>query len=194
LLGNLSIYAGQDAFNNYAHFLHKNANILNVGRVFFLVNSIAHVYFSVSITMINRAANQIEYAVKRNINTSFASSTMIVSGLVVMTFVIFHLSHFTFGFIQPESYGLIDGKQRYDVYTMLVNDFSNVYISAIYILSLGCLGLHLSHGFFSACQTFSIISAKETIHKFRAASRTLGIIIVLGYASIPTSILLNIVS
>jgi len=194
LLGNMVIYAGQDAFNNYGHFLHKNAKFLNIGRAFFLLNSILHVYLSISITMTNRAANQIQYSVKQNINTSFASSTMILSGVIVMFFVLFHLSHFTWGWIQPESYGLMDGENRYDIYTMLVNDFSNVYISMIYILSLVFLGLHLSHALFSVCQTFSIISTKETIHKFRTTSKIIGASIVVGYMSVPTSILLNIVS
>jgi succinate dehydrogenase / fumarate reductase cytochrome b subunit len=194
LLGNLTIFAGQDAINAYAHFLHKNTRLLNIARAFLLANVFVHVYFSISITMINRAANQIEYAVKQNINNSFASSTMIISGLAVMAFVLFHLSHFTWGFIQPESYGLIDGKQRFDIYTMLINDFSNTYISALYILALSCLGLHLSHGFFSVFQTFSIISVKETIHKFRKVSQLISVVIVFGYVMIPTSILFNIIS
>lgn len=194
LLGNLSIYAGQEAFNNYAHFLHKNANLLNIARAFFLVNSLVHLYFSISITLINRTANQIPYAIKQNVNTTFASSTMIITGTIVLIFVVFHLLHFTFGYIQPESYGLIDSKNRYDIYTMLVNDFSNIYISSFYILSLGFLGTHLSHGFFSACQTFSIISKKDTIHKFQSVSKFIGMVIVLGYMSVPISISLNLIS
>jgi len=194
LLGNLSVFAGQDAINTYAHFLHKNAKILNIGRAFFLVNSIMHVYLSISITLTNRSARQVQYISKNNIRTTFAASTMIISGIVILCFVIFHLSHFTFGLVSPESYGLLDSKQRFDVYTMIVADFSNIYISLIYFFALGCLGLHLSHAFFSVCQTFSIISTKEAINKFIVTSQVLSILITLGYVSIPFSIVFKIIS
>jgi succinate dehydrogenase / fumarate reductase cytochrome b subunit len=171
LLGNLSVFAGQDAINSYAHFLHQSKLLLYSARIFLLFNLITHVYLSISLTLINKNAKQIEYEYNQSLQTTFASKTMIISGFIILSFLVYHLLHFTFGFINPDSYGLIDHKKRFDVYTMLIDNFTDVSISAIYVISLLCLGLHLSHAFFSVCQTFSITSTKDSIKKVHDGSK-----------------------
>merc|ERR1712224_362088 len=125
---------------------------------------------SISLTLTNRAAREKEYIFQENTNASFASRTMIYSGFIILAFLIFHLLHFTFGMINPEFYGKVDNLKRFNVHLMLVNNFSDKYISLAYIGSLLCLGLHLSHAFFSVCQTFSIINTHSAIHKARKFS------------------------
>jgi succinate dehydrogenase / fumarate reductase cytochrome b subunit len=194
LLGNLSVFAGQDAINSYAHFLHQSKLLLYSARIFLLINLVIHIYLSISLTLINKHAKQVEYEYSQNMRTTFASKTMILSGFVILAFLVYHLLHFTFGFINPDSYGLIDHKKRFDVYTMLIDNFTNVSIALIYVVSLVCLGSHLSHAFFSVCQTFSITSTKESIERVHSASKVLSVVIVFGYLLIPFSILLEIIS
>jgi succinate dehydrogenase / fumarate reductase cytochrome b subunit len=193
LLGNMSMFVGQEAINAYAYFLHKNKGPVNMARIFLLINLVTHIYFSINLTLINNAASKTAYAVQKNIQTSLASKTMIYSGLIIFAFLIYHLLHFTFGFINPDSYGLIDNKNRTDVYTMVVHGFSNGYISIIYITSLSFLGLHLSHAFFSVCQTFSITSTKNSIHKSKQISKIIACVIFLGYVMIPISVFFKII-
>lgn len=194
LLGNLSVFAGQDAINSYAHFLHQSKLLLYSARIFLLFNLVIHIYLSISLTLINKHAKQIEYEYSQNLRTTFASKTMIISGFIILAFLVYHLLHFTFGFINPDSYGLIDHKKRFDVYTMLVDNFTSTSIASIYVISLLCLGLHLSHAFFSVCQTFSITNTKDSIEKVHNASKVLSIIIIFGYLLIPISILLEFIS
>lgn len=194
LIGNLSILIGPEAINSYAYFLHKNKMLIYCARIFLLINLFIHLYLSISLTLANSAAKQVDYVHKVNIRTTFASKTMIISGLIILAFLIYHLLHFTVGVIEPDSYGLIDNKKRLDVYTMVVNSFSNIYISLIYMFALICLGLHLSHAFFSVCQTFSITNTGKAIYKIRNASKIISIIIIFGYLTIPTTILFGIVS
>jgi succinate dehydrogenase / fumarate reductase cytochrome b subunit len=194
LIGNLAILAGQDAINSYAHFLHKNTLLLYFARIFLLINLITHIYLSISLTLLNKHAKQIEYTYHKNLRTTLASKTMIISGLIILGFIIYHLLHFTFGFINPHAYGLLDHKKRFDVYTMVLDSFSDPYISATYILALVCLGMHLSHAFFSVCQTFSITTTKYSINNAKNISNVISILIILGYILIPVSILFEIIS
>jgi succinate dehydrogenase / fumarate reductase cytochrome b subunit len=98
------------------------------------------------------------------------------------------------GKILPEFHGILDEQNRMNVYYMLIKNFSSPVISGIYVLAMLCLGLHLSHAFFSVCQTFSIINNHETIHKARRVSMIASIVIIIGYISIPLTIFMKIVS
>jgi succinate dehydrogenase / fumarate reductase cytochrome b subunit len=194
LIGNLSILAGQDAINSYAHFLHKNTLLLYFARIFLLINLVTHIYLSISLTLLNRHAKQIEYTYNNNLRATWASKTMIISGFVILSFIIYHLLHFTFGFINPNAYGLLDHKKRFDVYTMVLDSFSNFYISITYVLALLCLGMHLGHAFFSVCQTFSITTTKQSINNARNISTIISVLIILGYIIIPMSVFFEVIS
>jgi succinate dehydrogenase / fumarate reductase cytochrome b subunit len=185
LLGNFTYFVGQNAINDYAYFLHHNPALIYSARVVLLFSLITHVYFSVSLAYINKNARQTPYLIKKNIYSTFASNTMIYSGIFILIFIVYHLLHFTLGIINPDFHNLLDEKGRIDVYSMVRNNFQNGFISAFYVFSLINLGLHLSHAFFSVCQTLSILSARKTIHKFHNLGQVLGIVIALGYISIP---------
>jgi len=194
LLGNLTILAGSDAINSYGHFLHQNKCLVYPARVVLLIMLLAHLYYSISLTFINNQAKQTDYKYKHNFSNTLASKTMIYSGLIILVFLVYHLLHFTFGYINPGSYGLLDDKKRFDIFTMVVDNFSNGYISLIYVVSLLCLGLHLSHAFFSVCQTLSIVNTNQSIHIARRVSLVFSIIIIIGYISIPIAIFMEIIS
>jgi len=194
LLGNLSVFAGEDAINSYAYFLHSNKALLYTARIFLLFMLTVHIYFSVSLTVANNAAREKDYLCKQNLSSTFSSRTMIYSGLLILAFIIFHLLHFTLGKINPEFYGILDEKNRINVYYMIVKNFGFPIIAFIYTIAMLCLGLHLSHAFFSVCQTFSIINTHKSIHKARNLSTIISLLIILGYLSIPVSIFFNIIS
>jgi succinate dehydrogenase / fumarate reductase cytochrome b subunit len=175
------------------HIFYIVPNIINVARSFLLLNLSAHVYYSVSLTLTNRAARQVQYEVKNNMRETFASGTMIISGVIILLFVCFHLAHFTLGYIQPENYHMMDTQGRVDVYTMLIRDFQSQYIVLVYLAAMMALGLHLSHAFFSVCQTFSILSTGGSIHQSVQVSRGIALVLILGYLTIPFSIFLKVI-
>lgn len=193
LLGNLSFFAGEDAINSYAYFLHSNKMLLYTARVFLLFMLIVHIYFSFSLTISNNSAREKDYVCKRNLSSTFASRTMIYSGLMILVFIVFHLLHFTLGKINPEFYGILDEKNRVNVYHMIIQNFNSPIIVATYLSAMLCLGLHLSHAFFSVCQTFSIVNKDATIAKAQKAGRLISCVIVSCYAMIPLSVFLKIV-
>jgi succinate dehydrogenase / fumarate reductase cytochrome b subunit len=119
---------------------------------------------------------------------------MIYSGIMILVFIVFHLLHFTLGKFKPEFYGILDEKNRINVYYMLIKNFTDPMIVVVYISAMLCLGLHLSHAFFSVCQTFSIINTHKSIHKARNVSMIASLAIIIGYMSIPLTIFLKIIS
>jgi succinate dehydrogenase / fumarate reductase cytochrome b subunit len=194
LLGNLSVFAGQDAINSYAHFLHKNPLLVYSTRVVLLINVSLHIYLSISITYTNRSANQRDYAVKNYLRTTFAASSMIYSGLIILAFIVYHLLHLTFGVLDTTHYGVLDDQNRFDVYTMLMKNLSKGYVALIYLTGLTALALHLSHALFSVCQTFSLIRRKQNIVKFQNASSVISVTIITGYMMIPITIFIGLIS
>lgn len=156
LAGNLEIFFGQDAMNDYAVFLHASPKILWVLRLGILACAIAHIWSSICLNLRNKKVRPVAYQVRKYRKTSLASRTMLLSGLMLLTFVLFHLAHFTWDLIHPEFEDLIDLKGRPDVYKMVILGFQDPVISGFYILALIFLGMHLSHGFISAPQTLGL--------------------------------------
>ena len=109
---------------------------------------------------------------------------MVLTGLVVVLFVVYHLLHFTFGVIDAEHTRLLDEQQRLDVYSSVVQTFQNPWIAGSYVVSMVLLGFHLWHGTTSAFQTFGVRhESYETL--LRLITALLVAALVLGNSSIP---------
>lgn len=192
LAGNLLVFAGPDALNAYAKKLRDWAPLLWVVRSLLLASVVLHVWVSLLLTIENRAARPIDYEVKKTIRTSVAARTMMISGLVILAFAIYHLLHFTFRVTNPEVSHLTDSVGRHDVYSMVVLSFQNVYISAAYCISMAFLCLHLAHGASSWLQTLGWNDERlEPI--FLRVGQAVSFLIWIGYVSIPLSILCGLV-
>ena len=119
---------------------------------------------------------------------------MALSGLTVLSFVVFHLLHYTLRVTDVRFKTLAEGGQLeglFDVYKMVVMGFQSPLISGFYILSIALLSLHLSHGVSSVFQTFGLES-KKSAKWVPAAGRALSAAIFVGYASIPVAVLAGI--
>lgn len=156
MLGNLQIYLGQDAYNTYAHFLKSVPELLWPARIVLLGSVMLHIASGLRLAAINRAARPEPYRFKKYTKASFNSRFALTSGLVVLSFIIYHILHFTLGLTDPSHYTLLDDKGRHDVYSMFIYGFQNIYVCGFYILSMVLLGLHLSHGVSSLCQTLGL--------------------------------------
>ena len=126
---------------------------------------------------------------------SRASRSMIWSGLIILSFLIYHLMHYTFG-VQNGYYD--PSNQRYfvngehQVYNMVVDGFRWWPASAFYILSMGLLCLHLSHGFASVFQTLGLTTPR-TRGAIELAGKAYAGTIFLGNCAIPLAVLSGLV-
>jgi succinate dehydrogenase / fumarate reductase, cytochrome b subunit len=91
LLGNLQIYLGPDRINNYAKFLHDLGPLLWLVRIILLAAFVTHITATIQLAHENQLAKPQKYAVTGYKRSTIASRTMIVSGLIVLCFVIYHL-------------------------------------------------------------------------------------------------------
>ena len=192
LLGNLEIFFGRDAMNDYAVFLRSIPKALWSLRILTLVSFVTHIYLSIKLSLENKAARPVAYAVKHNRAATTASQTMIYSGTLLLAFILFHLAHLTFGWTHPEHFHMVDAAGRHDVYGMAVAGFQNGWIVCFYIIAVGSLCFHLSHGFSSAAQTFGIARGSTAL-LLRQGGRLFSALIFLGYVSIPLSVWLGFV-
>jgi succinate dehydrogenase / fumarate reductase cytochrome b subunit len=188
LLGNLQIFLGQEAINKYAAFLHGLGEILWAIRFALLAIAVAHIYFTIQLTRENRAARPVKYAVGGYRASTRASRTMIVSGLILLCFIVFHLLHYTAHKVDPSFADLHDAKGRHDVYRMIILGFKNIWASAFYVVGMFLLCQHMSHGIVSFAQTLGIKTKGFALFWTKLAPVWAWAVFV-GYVSIPVAVL-----
>ena len=199
LLGNLQLFLGRDALNTYAANLQALGPLLWVARLGLLAILIVHVATAVALTRRNAAARPVAYAVSTPLKSTYASRTMVMSGLIVLAFVAYHLAHFTFGAIQPGAYDRhewvvegIEPVRRHDVYGMVVAGFSNPAVALSYVVAMVLLGLHLSHGVASFFQSMGWIAPRYR-GPIEKGAYALTAAIVLGNCAMPLAVLAGLV-
>ena len=190
MAGNLQVYLGPEPMNAYAELLQSKPGLLWTARVGLFVIAVLHIISALQLAAENRAARPQAYAVGKPLAT-LASRTILISGLIVFAFIVYHLMHFTLGVTNPEFMELRDGN-RHDVYRMVVEGFRNPYVSAFYIISMGLLCLHLSHGVSSLFQSLGV-RRKSSVAAFNRFAQISAIVIFVGNCSIPISILAGVV-
>jgi succinate dehydrogenase / fumarate reductase cytochrome b subunit len=198
LSGNFLIFAGQDAINTYAAFLKKNLGLLWGARIGLVVMFVVHILLAIQVKRSHASARPIGYAFERTVQASRASRTMILSGVVILVYVLFHLAHFTLGVVDPETYHLVetmpDGAKRHDVFNMVVHEFSSVPIVAIYFVGMVLVGMHLSHSLKSMLQTLRAAQFRVGASRRVGDATLLGWLLAVGlHDSIPAAVLLGIV-
>jgi len=187
MLGNLQVYEGPAKINAYGRFLKSIPELLWAVRITLLLSVGLHIWASIGLALRNNAARPAGYARKKNTVSTYASRTMYWSGPILFCFIVYHLLHFTVGVVHPGA-TFVEG----DVYRNMVSSFSVWYVSAWYILSMILLGLHIRHGAWSFVQSLGFNHPRHTpvIKKVAAAA---ALLIVLGFISIPISVLAGLV-
>jgi len=193
LLGNLQIFLGPEWVNSYAEHLRALGPFLWIIRVFLLVAVGLHIWLTISLAIDNRRARPVAYVKQDYVKATFASRSMVISGLVVLAFIVFHIAHFTVRVTDPR-FGLLkaDPLNRYDVYSMMVYGFQNVIVSFFYVLAMFLLTLHLTHGTSSFLQSLGLNDKKLTPRLARGG-RIFAWLIFVGYTSIPLAVLFGLV-
>ena len=152
LAGNALIFAGPALFNEYSHALISTPLLVPI-EIGLLAVFLLHVYKTARMVIANQAARPVRYAKKayagHTSRKSFASSTMIASGLFVFLFVLIHVKQFKFG----AYYETASASPIRDLYRTELEVFRNPLWVAFYVLSTIIVGLHLRHGIASGFQS-----------------------------------------
>ena len=164
LAGNLKLYAGEQAFNDYAHALHSLGPLLAAAETGLFATFVLHIGLAISTTAMNRVARKREYAVKETKQGLFilpnggASNWMMLTGLLILVFLVTHILD-----MKLKANPGVDYSAAMNASKVVDNEFHAVKSvlttplnAVIYITGLVALGIHLSHGVRSALQTLGI--------------------------------------
>ncbi len=196
LVGNLKLLAGPAALNGYAKGLHDLGWILWAARIGLFVVFVLHVATGISLARANREARPVGYVKEANVASTFASRSMLFSGLSLLAFVVYHLLHFTFGVVHGGDFARKAGGAGelvgFDVHAMVRTSFSEPAIVLAYVGAQVVLWLHLSHGVQSLAQTLGFHHRRYTpmIHKL---GYLLATVVAGGNALLALSVLLRLV-
>jgi succinate dehydrogenase / fumarate reductase cytochrome b subunit len=188
MLGNLQIFLGPDVINEYAASLKGFTVLLWAIRLGLLLIVVLHITSAIQLAIENRRARSRGYDTGKPVASSYAARTILLTGLIIFAFIIFHLGHFTVGFVDPQLLELRDAFGRHDVYTMMIRGFSSPIVSALYIVATGLLCLHLSHGVSSSFQSLGLRS-NGSLRFFQRLAAASAALIFIGNSSIPIAIL-----
>jgi succinate dehydrogenase / fumarate reductase, cytochrome b subunit len=185
MLGNLQIFIGQKALDDYAALLHSMPAVLWGARLTLIAAVFAHFWSAMSLIRLNRAARPQRYARKVNQVSTYAAQSMRYGGVAVLFFIIYHLLHLTYGSVGPN--GFVEGQ----VYNNVVRGFQVQWISGLYIVAQIFLALHLYHGVWSLMQTLGLNHSKYD-GQIRIISTLVALVVAVGNISIPVAVLAGI--
>jgi len=182
LVGNLTLYLGEEAFNDYVLALDVVKPIIRIIELVLLTAFIFHIFNGVKLWLENKRANPNKYAINLGSdNSTIFSRTMFVSGSIVFIFLVIHLStlFYRFNFFDPE--GFANHHRHYDI---VIGFLQMPWYSVLYIIAMILLGFHLNHGFQSVFQTFGWNHKKYT-PIIKAIGTVYAIVMAVAFTSIP---------
>lgn len=165
LAGNLQLLADDQgkSFNIYSYFMAHNGfiQLVSKGNFFFIL---LHVFVAVTLYSKNKKARPVSYKVSAgSSNSSWASRSMTLLGVLTLIFLLVHLRGFwyilKFGSVPSVTY---DGVEMHNSYLVVQDAYTNIYYVGFYVLAMIALGFHLLHGFSSAFQTLGLNHTKYT--------------------------------
>jgi succinate dehydrogenase / fumarate reductase, cytochrome b subunit len=189
LAGNALVFAGPEIFNEYSHRLISNPLIIPI-EIGLLLIFLLHIYQTAAMWLRNKEARPIGYHDKRparhTSRKSVASSTMIVSGLITLLFVIVHVKQFKFGAF----YQVAGNSAIRDLYRTEIEVFTHPAWVGFYVICTLIVGLHLRHGIASAFQSIGLDHPVYT-RRLTVLGIVFAIIIGGGLAAIPVLVYLS---
>lgn len=188
MLGNLQLFLGAEALDGYAQKLQDMGPLLWVARAGLLGLLLLHVFSALKLTRQNRAARPVPYAMHRPFQASYASRSMVMTGVIVLAFVAYHLLHFTFGAVDSDSYALAHAGSGLHVHAMIVHAFQQPLVAIAYMLANALLALHIAHGVGSLFQSLGLNSAR-TRGCATCLGKGVGALVFIGNVSMPLAVL-----
>jgi len=193
MIGNFKAFAGQAKLDHYAAFLREigqdlfgHETILWIFRFVLLVAVVAHIVTIILLTKQNRRARPVKYHVKKTFASTFAARMMIVSGVLLLIFIIVHLAQFTLGWFKPTPF--VHG----EVYNNISQAFAVGWIAAFYIFMMVVVCMHLYHGIWSFFQTFGLDNPDRN-KQLRGLAIAVSVVLFLGFSAVPFAFLTGMI-
>ena len=183
-----------ELFNKGAHFMATNPAVKIMEPILGL-GFLIHIIWSFIISYQNWRARPVKYQKQDLSNaSSWSSRNMLILGALVLVFLVVHLINFYWVIkFAPETMqtATVGGIQMQDSYTLVASLFkSSILYDAIYVLGGILLGLHLTHGFWSAFQTLGL-NNKNWQSRLQWVARVYAVVVAVGFSIIPLYFLIK---
>ncbi|MBC7714091.1 MAG: succinate dehydrogenase cytochrome b subunit [Rhizobacter sp.] len=181
LLGNMTLFIGSDAFNKYSYALTSNP-LIYFAEAGLLAIFLVHILMAIKLVIENNAARPVQYYTRKHSGrgSTFASSTMPISGVLTLIFLVIHILGLKFGtHYETEVHGVV----MRDIYKTTIEYFQDPLHVLFYIIAVTSLGVHVSHGFWSAFQSLGWNHPKY-MPKIKLAATAFGILVSVGFSAL----------
>ncbi len=176
----VALFSGEK-YNMICKFLGANwyAVVATMGLAALCV---LHFVYAFWLTMQNRAArgnSRYEVTAKPK-GVEWASQNMLVLGIIVLLGMLLHLFNFWYNMMFAELVEMPVAHDPADGFAYIKETFANPVFVVLYIVWLVALWFHLSHGFWSAMQTFGW-NGKVWFCRWKVISQVYSTLLVLGF-------------
>jgi succinate dehydrogenase / fumarate reductase cytochrome b subunit len=199
MYGNLKVFAGQSAFDEYAHHLRTIGEpilpykgFLWLFRAALILSLVGHAYSAFYLWGKANGARSTRYAARLAGPAAFRSKAMRWGGIALLAFLVFHLIQFTISKLNFN--GSVSAATIGDSpYALVVASFQLWWVVLIYLVALAALGLHLHHGVWSASQTLGWTTSPAARVRAKTVAVLISAAVTVGFALPPLFILFGIV-
>lgn len=194
MTGNLTLLASNKAYNQLAHFIESLGILLYVIELSLLGLAIFHVVVGISIRLNSLQARPIGYSQIKSAGEpskqSLSSRSMLITGVVLLGFLVLHLATFKFGKYYTT---ILDGVEMRNLSRLVIEKFHNPAYAFGYAGVMVMLAFHLRHGIWSAWQSIGLLNSKISPFVY-AIALILAILIATGFVILPLSIYFNFIN
>ena len=203
MVGNLKVFLGPDSFNGYAAWLRQlgypllpHEGVLWILRVVLGLSLIAHVTSGLTLWVrARRARGPVGRRAMRR--RSVAARSMLLTGGLMLTFVVVHLLDLTIGrLVSPEGFiaPVHDGGElSISAYGNLVASLSRPPRAAFYSLVMLTLGFHLAQGIWTVVHDLGGTGRRLRLVVLVIALAA-ALAVVLGNGTLPLLVLAGVIS
>jgi succinate dehydrogenase / fumarate reductase cytochrome b subunit len=180
MAGNLQMFTPgtpAQAMHDYAVGLRALGPLLWLARIGLVIAVVLHVTAALQLTLRNRAARPVPYALRTPQVSTLGARTMRIGGVLLLLFIIFHIADMTYGVGHPQFVHL-------DPYNNLRIGFQRWWAVAFYLVAIVFVGLHLYHGIWSSWRTMGARRPSDRPHH-RTVAIALVALLTLGFAAVP---------
>ena len=185
LAGNMTIFGGDVAAGDrswidyYATGLHSMpAWLLWSIRLGLLAVALVHIVLTLVLKYENYNART-HYQKEGTLKATLSSRTMVITGIMILCFIVFHLWQLTF-----------NGDPS-NCYQHILHAFQNPWCSIFYIVAICCLFMHVRHGLQSVLQTLGLATRKVR-PLYNIVAWLFGVAVCGGFILIPVCVMLGI--
>lgn len=158
---NITSVIAPDTFNEWSHFMGYNPLVQFVAQPILIGGLIVHFAMGIVLQLQNRKARPIKYVnFAGNRNSTWVSRNMIITGLVVLSFLGLHMYDF---WVHEMTVKYIDVQPEDPTRYLheLKEKFTSPVRVSIYVVSFILLAMHLWHGFNSSFQSMGAKSVNS---------------------------------